>query len=103
LVVVRGVPRVDVEPLERGLFDGARLVAQGLTLGEALEGLAAQADEFRGGDAEGFLQERVAECCARALGKRCRQPRLAAHAPSPASTWARCSARTRELRRDSPP
>ena len=91
-----------IEPLESRFLDRPRPVPQGFALGEAREGLAAQVDELGGGDREGLLEERIVERAVGALPERSGDLMVAQGRP-PSSTSARCSARTGDFRRVSPP
>ena len=91
-----------IEPLEGRFLDRPRLVPQGFALGKAREGLAAQVDELGGGDRECLLEERIVERAVGALPERSGELMIAQGRP-PSSTSARCSARTGDFRRVSPP
>src|SRR5262249_54496048 len=79
-----------------------RSVPERAALGKVGERVLAETDEFRGRDAERVLEELVLERSARPFGKRHFERRFA-HVSSPVSTWARCTARTRDARRERPP
>src|SRR5262249_6772230 len=103
LHVVGQLSQVDVELLERRLLDRTGLVTERITFGKAGERVFAKIDELGRRDREGLLEEPILERARRALLERDPEQLFAHARSSPARTWARCSARTRECRRESPP
>src|SRR4029077_3434342 len=100
LDVVDELIEIVIQPLERGLLDGPRAVAQSLALREFVERLAPEVDELRGRDGQRLAQELIVEGRRRALAERSRQ---LGHPTSASRTSARCRARIGELRRRSRP
>src|SRR5262249_23028777 len=103
LHVVCQLTEVHVELLERRLLDRTGLVTERIAFREAREGVFAKVDELGRRDREGLLEKPILERARGTLLKRHLEQLFAHCRSSPARTCARCSARTREPRRESPP